>query len=266
MISKVWIRLSLLAGVLMVVVSAAGLFTATVYEKEHISWAAQGFGQDVINVFLVFPALLVCVYFIRKNSLRAVLVWLGLLVYMTYSYVLYAFFMHFGSWFLVYIATLSLSFYTLIGSSLEVLQIELSSKNSKGISVYLFVNGVMFGLLWLIEIIPRLFDGVIPKSAVDVGLAINPVHVMDLGFLLPAMIVVSFSLWKNGRIGYVFAASFSVFAIIMATAILSMIAVMNIRGVTETWGAAPLMIINIIVGIYISCRFLMDAKIINNKI
>jgi hypothetical protein len=261
-IPKTSLNLSLLAGFLMAIVSAAGIFLPSVYAKEHISWASQGYGQDIINLFVIFPALLVSAYLIKRGSTKSILVWLGLLVYMAYSYMLYAFFMHFGAWFLIYIAVLGISFYALLGAIVNLsrqINTELSTA-IKWPSIYLLANGLIFGVLWIMEITPRLIDGTAPKSAADVGLWINPVHVMDLAFLLPAMILAGILLWKRRSMGFLLAVPLMVFAIAMATAILSMITMLNIRNVIDSIGPAPMMVVNVLVGIYLTYQFLKEMK------
>src|SRR3990172_3256670 len=100
----------------MAVTSAAGIFVESVYAKESAAWAAQGVGQDIVNLILVCPALAATAYGAGKGSLRAELVWVGLLIYAVYSYVLYALFVHFNVLFLPYVAVLGLSAYALCGA------------------------------------------------------------------------------------------------------------------------------------------------------
>lgn len=64
--------------------------------------------------------LFIAVYFVNKGSVKAFLVWSGVLLYLIYAYVIYAFDVHFNSLFLVYVAILGLSFYALIGSLLHL--------------------------------------------------------------------------------------------------------------------------------------------------
>jgi hypothetical protein len=111
-----WIVLSLASAFLMAIASVAGVSLPGTYAHETPSWSAQGVGQDIVNLLVVWPALLVSTYFVAKGSVRALLVWLGLLVYIVYSYVLYAFFVHFNRLFLVYTAVLGLAFWALVGT------------------------------------------------------------------------------------------------------------------------------------------------------
>src|SRR3989338_5227357 len=119
---RIHIWTSVLAGIFMAVASAAGIFLSSTYLKESSFWAAQGTGQDYINLFIVFPALLISAYLISKGSIRALLIWLGLLIYIAYSYVLYSFFVTFGPLFLVYVATLGFAFYALLGGTISLVR------------------------------------------------------------------------------------------------------------------------------------------------
>lgn len=243
----------------MAISSAVGIFSSDAYTKESALWAAQGTGQDYVNLFLVFPSLLILSYLITKGSVRALLIWLGLLIYIIYSYVLYSFFVTFGPLFLVYIATLGFSFYALLGSIISLMRNNFTLKYSGTVNLassYLFINMALFAFLWLSEIFKSLNSGTIPISGSDLGFIINPVQVLDLGFILPAMLVVSILLWKKQVNGYIFAIPIITFSVTMALAIISMIYVMYIRDLPTTWFPAILMLVNAIAGSIIGFNFL----------
>jgi len=109
-IHQLWIWLSVLVSVLVAGASGAGIFVKSIYSQETVSYTAQGVGQDIVNIVVAIPVLLISAYFLRKRSVRALLVWLGALVYVVYSYVMYAFSVHFGFLFPFYIAVLGLFF------------------------------------------------------------------------------------------------------------------------------------------------------------
>ncbi|MCC2631119.1 MAG: hypothetical protein K0S38_928 [Candidatus Paceibacter sp.] len=262
---KLHLITSVLAGIGMAIASAAGVFSLSVYVKESAIWAAQGTGQDIINLFLVFPTFLILTYFVSKGSLHALLVWLGTLIYIAYSYVLYSFFVTFGPLFLVYVATLGCAFYAIFGTSLFLARAQFtyappSKPSSTAAAIYLFINGLLFAFLWLLEIFSSLRTGTIPPTAVEVGFVINPVHVLDLGFILPAMIAVALLLKKKHVNGYIFAIPVVTFAILMASAILGMIANMHARGLAISLIPIILMSLNILIGIIIGFFFLRSQQ------
>jgi len=101
----------------MAVVSLMGISDPRTYGKETLNWAEQAVGQDWVNLCVVFPVLLISSFFVlRRDSFKTFLIWLGVLIYLSYSYILYPFFVHFGPLFLLYVATLGLSFYAFVGA------------------------------------------------------------------------------------------------------------------------------------------------------
>lgn len=242
------VALSLIAAFLMAVASAAGIYRPDVDANETASWAAQGVGQDIVNLFVVSPALLASAYFVARGSVRALLVWLGLLIYVIYSYLLYSFFVHFNRLFLVYVSVLGLAFWAFVGAASSLSFDRLSSvfdreRKYPGQVLYLLVSGLLFAALWLSDIVPALASGSTPCDLTEVGLPVNPVHVLDLAFVLPAMIVTSVLLWKRNVFGLFFAVPLMVFAAAMGAAIIGMSIVMRTRGLGHANGVIGLFVV-----------------------
>jgi hypothetical protein len=262
-IHPLWIGLSVVVAALVAVASAAGIFLKSIYGQETASYAAQGIGQDIANIVIAVPVLLVSAWVLRKKSVRALLVWLGALVYIVYSYLMYAFSVHFGPLFPVYVAILGVSFYTLFGSlfSLKLPDLAASFFSQAGVrpaAAFLMIFGALFSFLWLKEIFPAVFSGTVPPSVTDNGLPVNFVHVLDLGFILPGMIVTSVLLWKRKAAGYLFAVPLLMFAAIMGLGIISMLVVMSGRGVP---GNLPF---GVIVGVMVATSLLFTILFLKN--
>jgi hypothetical protein len=209
-ISKTFIWLSILAGLLMAVVSFLGIADPGTYAKETENWAGQAIGQDLVSLAVVFPVLLISSFLVlRRGCLRAFLVWLGVLIYLIYSYILYSFFVHFGPLFLLYVATLGLSFYSFVGT-IAGLDWQNSGKlfanvNTRPSSILLVVVAVLFSLLWLADIASALWRGGVPADLEMVGLLVNPVHVLDLALLLPGAFIVAVLVLRRRALGFVLA-------------------------------------------------------------
>jgi hypothetical protein len=264
-IHQLWIWLSVLVSVLVIGASGAGIFVKGVYSQETASYAAQGIGQDIVNIVIAVPTLLTSAYFLRKRSVRALLIWLGALVYIVYSYVMYAFSVHFGFLFPVYIAVLSLSFYTLFGSLFSLKLPDLaasfvSNAKAKAVSVFLMIFGLAFFALWSSDIFRSLLSDTVPQSVIDTGLPVNLVHVLDLGFILPGMVITSIMLWKKRPAGYLFAIPFLVFAAIMGMAIISMLVVMSRRGVPGSLPFGVILASMVAASVLLAGLFLKDIK------
>jgi hypothetical protein len=56
-ISKPFVGLSILAGILVAVASLLGISDPRTYGKETLNWAEQAVGQDWVNLCVVFPEL-----------------------------------------------------------------------------------------------------------------------------------------------------------------------------------------------------------------
>lgn len=251
----------------MALASGAGILDSSVYSRETASWAAQGVGQDLVNLFVACPALLITAHYLNKGSVRAFLVWLGILIYTIYSYLLYAFFVHFNSWFLVYVAVLGLSFYTLLGGCRSLKQDELSrffagNTQARRVSIFLFVFGLLFSFLWLADIVQALLAGRAPEAVREIGLPVNPVHVLDLAFVLPGMIIASVLLWKKRLWGFLWAAPLLVFSAIMGIAIISMSYVMDARGTPAPFSFVLTLAAVVLISLYLAYKFLKETRVV----
>jgi hypothetical protein len=262
-VSNLWIVLSLIAAVLMALASAAGVLSDATYVRETVSWAAQGAGQDMVNFLVAFPVLVGSALYAHLGLTRAHFVWIGALMYLVYSYVLCAFFVHFGPWFLVYVAILGLSSYALVGgaSSVEVPMLPdvfARSGHTKAAAVFLMMLGCGFAALWLGDIVPALIEGRAPASAIANGFPVSPVHVLDLALFLPGTIATSVLLWKRRPLGFLFAVPVLVFVTLMGLAIITMTFVMRARGLPAPMGIVP------IIGTAVLCSAFFSALLLRN--
>jgi hypothetical protein len=264
-VSRTWIRLSWLVSALMALASAAGVFTSSVYAKETASWAAQGAGQDLVNLLIACPALAVSGWYVGRRSARAFMVWLGVLIYVVYSYLMYAFFVHFGPIFPVYVAVLGLSSYALGGAVMhlrldEFRQVWPPDFRRRSVSAFLVFIGVAFGSMWIAEIVRALVNGTTPEAVVESGLPVNPVHVLDLALLLPLALVTGVAHWKRRAFGLVFATPILVFFILMDCAIISMTYSMRAHGVSASLAIVPVMVVGLVISAALSVEMLRHAR------
>ena len=263
-ISKITLWLTLAIAVLVLIASSAGLFLNSLYARETMSWIVQTFGQDIANL-VAAVALFIAVYFVNKGSVKAFLVWIGVLLALLYAYVIYAFDIHFNSLFLVYVAIVGLSFYTLVGSMIHIHLDSLqpyfaANTKARPVSVFLMTVAILFALLWLSEDIPALLSGKIPPSVTENGLLTNPVHVLDLGLLLPAMIITGVLLWRRRLLGYLLAIPLLVFSILTGIGILTTFLAMSRKGVPTSVGIEAFIAIIIVVSLVLSVLFLRGVK------
>lgn len=222
-------------ALLVVVAAMAGIFSPAIYARETASWAAQGVGQDWVDLVVAGPGLAIAGLFALGGDRRARLVVGGLLLYTAYSFAIYAVAVHFNPLFLVYCAVLGGSTFALV-DLIAALRLDAPGTWFEGRAPIhvagrtLYGIGAVFGLLWLAQIVPALVQGRDPAGLAEVGLVANPVHVLDLALLLPAMIVVGHGV-QHGRPGAtILAPILLAFAVVMAIAIGGMVLEMYLRG------------------------------------
>ncbi|MGZ3646400.1 MAG: hypothetical protein ACXVCM_21420 [Ktedonobacteraceae bacterium] len=126
-------------------------------------------------------------------------------------------------------------------------------------SVFLLVPGILFYLLWLSEEIPALLTGIIPQSVLQANLPTNPVHVLDLGIYLPAMLIIGLLLWRRKLLGYLLAGPLLVFSILTGCAILTIFLVMSSKGMPTNVVVEAIIVVIIVVSLILSVLFLQEV-------
>jgi hypothetical protein len=236
-----WLWLSIAAAVLAVTGSVIALSVDSIYAGLTPAFLPQALAQDIANLIVVSPAWLVLAIMALRGSLRAYLLWLGVLIFTVYNYVIYTFSVPFGPLFLLWVAVFGLSIFSLIGgiTAVDHKVVASSFTSRRAILVaawFLIVTAVLFGLLWLSEDVPALFSAATPSSLIDMALPTNPVHILDLGFFLPAVIITGVLLIKRKPLAYTIAPSFIVFLILTGIPILLTPGVQTMRGESAAWG------------------------------
>jgi hypothetical protein len=259
-----WLWLTLPIAVMAIVGSIVGILVDDIYAEETPNWAAQGIGQDIGNL-IAFPVLLVLAYAASRGSLRAYLASAGVLAYSAYTFAIYAFDVHFGPLFLLYVAVFGLSSWALIGTlaSLDVGRVKAAFDERtpvRSTSILLIVVGCAFSLLWLSEIVPAMIGGTTPQSLIEAGLATNPVHVLDLSVLLPATILAGMLLRRGGAWGYVLAPVVLGALVFLSIGITAAMTVLAVRGESGSLGVAGFLSALALLEVLVWVRFLRSVR------
>ena len=245
-VAVVWLWLSIIAALLAVAGNIIALSVPGIYARLTPVFFPQAIAQDIASLFLISPAWLILAAFALRGSLRAYLLWLGVLTFTVYNYVIYTFSVPFGPLFLLWVAVLGLSLYALIGGIAVVNHESVKSSFTSRrvitlVAWFLLVVAVLFSLLWLSEDVPALLSGNTPQSVIDMALPTNPVHILDLAFFLPAVIITGVLLLKQKSLAYTVAPAFIVFLILTGIPILITPVVQTARGTPAAWGVvAPI--------------------------
>ena len=204
---------------LLAALSISGIAVPSIYVHETPAWTAQAVGQDWFDLVIAAPWLVACGIGARSGSYRWSILLAGAYAYVIYGLLIYAFAVHFNALFLVYCATLGLASYALIGlvAALEPHPVPRRAAHVAG--GVLVAIGVLFGALWLVEIVPALVAGTPSQALVETGLFTNPVHVIDLSFVLPAHLLAGVWLWRGHRKGRLYGPLLLAFGVLMAASI-----------------------------------------------
>ncbi len=233
------LTLSFITAILIFLTSFVGLFMPDFYEAESGEWQVQCRSQDFINLIIVAPSFLiisVCSFY--KKS-YAHLLWAGCLLYIVYTYLIYCFDIHFNIFFILYCIILSLStyllFYFFYSYRARHIINTINLHVVKIIAIYFLIMPVLFYIFWLSEIIPATINFTLPSSVRESGLFTNPVHVLDLSFLLPGIFITGIMLLQKKKLAFILAPAFLTFFIFMDITIITLTLFMIWRGVITNY-------------------------------
>lgn len=223
----------LAVAALMAIASLVGLTVPAIYAGETASWRAQGLGQDWVDLLIATPWLGLAAIGAWRGGRRSQLLLAGGLVYSAYSFAIYAFAVHFNALFLVYCATLGLSVYGLVALARDLVAADVprwfdGREPRRAVAGLLMGSAAVFAALWLAQIIPALVRGAPPADLTETGLLSNPVHVLDLALVLPAMFASGWWLWRDRAPGHVAALALLGFAVLMDLNIAGLMIVMRL--------------------------------------
>lgn len=256
--------LSLPLSVLLITVSCVGLLTPNFYSAETLNWQAQSIGQDMIDLFFITPCLLVTSVLAYKHNRAATMIWGGVVLYLTYTFVLYCFDVHFNKLFLLYCLCLGLSFYSLVYflfTNHKVGKVHHENKHvTRFIGLYFIVIALLFYFLWLSEIVPATIQNTIPKSVTDAGLFTNGVQVIDLAVILPAIFISGILLLKGISLGYILTPIILTFFVLMDITIAMLAIVMKIKGVESDLVLSVIMSVLALVSLALLIWYLKRIK------
>ena len=225
-----WLWLTVPIALLLAIAAGGGVFLQGLY-RDTPNLVVQARGQDAITLGVALPTLVIGAWLTGRGSQRARLVWLGALVYTVYTYVGYAFAVRFNSLFLVYVALLGCATYALIGGLLTTdragIQTNFTARTPvKAVSLFLAVIAPLFYALWLSDAIPASLAGQPAQSLIDAGTPTNFVQVLDMAWLLPALVITAISLWRKQPIGYTLAGALLTYSVLLTLAVLAMVVFM----------------------------------------
>ncbi|HEY1206718.1 MAG: hypothetical protein ABSH46_04115 [Bryobacteraceae bacterium] len=222
---------------LCIVLAVTGLsvFWPGIYWREKPASVAGAVVSDILDLCLILPTLVVTTVLARRGSLCALLVWAGTLGYLCYNFPIYVFDVHFNAMFPAYCAVMGLSFYGLMGVRKFLVPVEIAKTYSPGaprrsIAAAFILLSLFAGAHELKEIVLAIRAGQIPAGAAAAGQFTDPIHVLDLCFLLPALVIAAVMLLQRKEMGFTLAPVLSVVLILISIEVIAMIVVPVAKG------------------------------------
>lgn len=216
---------------------------ADVYGDETLVLRDAATAQDLVGLLVVAPLLLLLVRAAAHGSLTSWLCCLGALGFTAYNSAIYAFSIHFGPLFLVWVAVLGSSLFALVTGFGAVhessVEDRFTPESRRVTGWFLIFVAALFTFVWLREIVPDLVAGRPSTSASDWNVPTNPVHVLDLAFFLPAVLVTGVLLLRRHWLGGATAAAQLVFVELTCLPILITPFVASARGHVPPWSVMP---------------------------
>jgi hypothetical protein len=225
-------RLAVLAGSAAALASLAG-FIPGVYRDPQVV-IAQSHGFDIGNLIGVVILGLGLARSAR-GSVRGRLVAMGALAYLLYSFVTYAFLIVLNVATVLYIAVLGFGFWSFITGfaavdDRETDQLTAGHLYRRLTASFMLLIAALFALTWLREMAGSVISGRLPAGLAAAGWPMNPVYVLDLGFVIPLVVVGALRLLRGKPGGARLGVPFLIFLPLLSISVLLMTVFMAIDG------------------------------------
>jgi len=237
-------RLSLLVAFAATIASAGGLFLPDLYQDNALVTAAFR-GNDFVTLFVAVPLLAWGLFYARRGSKRAQVIWFGALAYMLYNYVFYLYGAAFNLFFLLYMALVTLSIYALIAGLIRIdaedIKLQFSLRTPvRWASGYALFIAVLLAALWIGQTVHFIISGEIPVPITQTSHPTGVVFATDLTLLVPAMALGAVWLWQRRPWGYVLCTMLMVKGTTYTLAMILMSVFADRAGIPGAWALAPL--------------------------
>lgn len=104
------------------------------------------------------------------------------------------------------------------------------------VAVVIMLVALFFCWLWLTEDVTALLNSQRPQTAINMGLPTNPIHILDLAFYLPAVLVTGVLLLLHKPLAYTVAPALTLFLLLTGVPILIIPVIQMLRGTPAEWG------------------------------
>lgn len=230
--------LSVAVAALMAAQTVVAISMPQLYRDE--AWALEAWRlNDVVTLALAVPLLIGALLLARRGSLRAALVWFGVLQYALYNYAFYLFGAALNAFFLLYVILFVLSTLALIlglvGFDTEQVQRSFGERApARLVTGYLVFWAVALGVAWIAQWLGFLVTGRAPEIGEE---PFRLIAALDLSLVVAPLAIISVFLWRRHAWGFILAVILLVkgalYSVLLSAASLPLI--------DGEWGGDPLL-------------------------
>ena len=242
------------------------LYGEGLYVYDTVFIAASSRATDVVTLLLGVPLLVFAVVLSRRSSLRAALLFAGVLGYFLYVYASRSLGNAYNGLFPVYIALFSASLFAFIlavtsinfGALASRLNVE---RPRRGLAAFLLASAAVTAVVWLAPLFAAIARGEAPKYLDTYATTVT--DVLDLGVLVPTLVVAAALILRRAALGYFLAGVLLVLLLFVAATIVLGTVFQVAADVSFTTGeiAGPIAGFLVLAGIaaWLLVRLLSDA-------
>jgi len=196
--------------------------------------------QDAVNL-AALPLLVWTARRARNGSLRAHLVAVGVLTWITYGYANLAIGTPFNRMFLIYVTVLAMAGFAMLDGLVRVdpsaVRATFARAPRRVVAWFMIVSGTGIAGLWLSDIVVGLTGGT-PANLHLAGLP-NPTWVLDLAWIIPVVIAAGVLLLRDRAAGSLLAGVMLVMLLVLSVAMLTTIPFALFTGLSDDPAVAP---------------------------
>ncbi|MGP3779843.1 hypothetical protein ACTWKD_13595 [Halanaerobium saccharolyticum] len=196
-------KLWLVTAVLSLLLSLIGLINQSIYSKVVSQEILPGvISQDLIT-FIISIMLFIIVFKVKKKEIKIQIIALSFLAYIFYAYSIYAIEQLYNSFYLFYLLLASISFWSIVVALANYdndcfEEIKLNKYIRYLTITFLILIPFLFYFLWGSQLLPLMKSGQKQEFTFSI-------YILDLVFVLPAMLITAVMLLKNKALAYLMA-------------------------------------------------------------
>jgi hypothetical protein len=252
--------LALVSGV----AAAAGALAPSVFHDAPVT-IGNARGTAIVTLVVALPTLVSAMVLASRGSMRASIVWLGALGYLAYNAVIYSFGVVFNALFLLYVASLSLSVWSIVTLARGIDAGEVAARftphlPARSIAAYLLLTTIAFAGLWLADVVPGMVTNGVPASLHGTRFITNPIQVLDFSCTLPLSALAGVWLWRRRPLGYLLAGVLLVALTIESASIATDQWFGHRSDPTQPLGTVPMFVVLTLVGLVPTILYLRNLS------